>query len=57
MHDNNEVNIIAEYNWLYDIINPLKHVKLKNSYYQPILYGCINKFMVKARFIFPNNIG
>ena len=30
MHDNNEVNNTAEYNLLRAILNPLKHVKVKN---------------------------
>ena len=33
VHDNNEVNYIAEYNLLNDLLNPSKRVKNKNSHY------------------------
>ena len=48
--DNNEVNNIAEFNLLYDIINPPKRAKNLNSHYDPILHGCMNTRKVKAKF-------
>ena len=49
IHDN-EVNNIAEWNLLYDIINPPKLSKYINSHYYPILYGCMNTRKVRANF-------
>ena len=38
----NEVNNIAEYNVLHDIINPPKRTETFNIYYSPILHVCMN---------------
>ena len=40
IHDN-DVNNIAEWNLLHDIINPSKHVKPPNYHYSPILDRCM----------------
>ena len=37
-----EVNRIAEFNLLHDIINPPKCTKTSNYHYSPILHGCMN---------------
>ena len=39
---NNEVNNIAEWNLLHDIINPPKQTKILNIHYSHILHGCMN---------------
>ena len=49
IHDD-EVNNIAEYNLLHDIINPPKHNKVLDSHYSPILHGCMNKRKGRANF-------
>ena len=41
IHDN-EVNNIAEWNLLHDMINPSKRTKNINSNYSHILNGCMN---------------
>ena len=46
----NEVNKIAGYNLLYDIINPSKHTKILNIHYSPILYGCMYTRKCGAKF-------
>ena len=38
----NEVNNIAEFNLLHDIISPPKRAKNINSHYSPIISGCMN---------------
>ena len=35
-------NNIPECNLLHEIINPLKHTKLLNIHYYPIVHGCNN---------------
>ena len=45
-----EVNKIAEYNLLHDIINTHKHTKNLKSHYSPILHGCMNTRFGRARF-------
>ena len=47
---NNEVNNIAEFNLLHDIINPPKRAKTFNSHYSPSLHGCMNTIKVKTKF-------
>ena len=47
---NNEVNNIAEYNLLHNIINLPKRDKIFNIYYSPILRGCMNTRRSKAKF-------
>ena len=49
IHDN-EVNNIAECNFLHDIINPPKHAKNINIHYSPILHGCMNIRKGRAKF-------
>ena len=49
IHDN-EVNNIAEYNLLHDIINPCHFTKHLNSHYSPIIHECINTRKSKAKF-------
>ena len=49
IHDD-EVNNIAEYNLLHDIINPSRHTKQLNSHYSPIIHGCINTRKGKKKF-------
>ena len=57
IHDN-EVNKIAEWNLLQDIINTSRRTKNINRHYYPILHGCINTQKGKARFkIFLNPVG
>ena len=47
---NNEVNNIAEYNLLHDIINPPKHANNLNINCSPIIYGCMNTIKGKEKF-------
>ena len=47
---NTEVKNISEFNFLHDIINPLKRAKILNSYYSRILHGCMNTRKGRARF-------
>ena len=49
IHDK-EVNKIAEYNLLHDIINPPKRIKFLNSHYSPILHGFISTRHGRAKF-------
>ena len=49
IHDK-EVNKIAEYNLLHDIINPPKCTKYLNSHYSHILYVCMNTRKGKLKF-------
>ena len=49
IHDN-EVNNIAEYNLLHDIINPPKCAKNINIHYSPILHRCMNTIKGGAEF-------
>ena len=44
-----EVNKIAEYNLLHDIINTLKRAKILNIRYSPLLHGCMNTRIGRAR--------
>ena len=41
IHDN-EVNNLAEYNFLHDTINPPKRAKKINIHYSNILHVCMN---------------
>ena len=50
MHNNNEVNCIAEFNLLHYILNPSKRVKGKISHYSHILHGCMNTHRGKTKF-------
>ena len=45
-----EVNKIAEWNLLHNIINPTKHAATLNSHYSPILHGCMNSRKIRANF-------
>ena len=45
-----EVNNIAEWNLLHDIFKPPKRSKNLNSYYSPILHGCMNTRKGKSDF-------
>ena len=47
---NNEVNNIAECNFLHDIIDPPKRDKNLNSHYSPILQGRMNIRRGKSKF-------
>ena len=49
IHDK-EVNKIAEFNLLHDIISLPKRTKSLNIHYSPILHGCMNTREGKARF-------
>ena len=49
IHDK-EVNTIAEWNLLHDIINTPIQSKNINSHYYPILHGCINTRKGRAKF-------
>ena len=49
MHGN-EVNKISLCNLLHDMINSSKHTKNLDSYYSPILYGCMNTQKGRAKF-------
>ena len=49
LHDN-EVNNIAEYNVLYDIINPPKRAKKSNSHYYHIINVCMNTRRGREKF-------
>ena len=49
IHDK-EVNKIAEFNLLNDIINTPKRNKRLYSHYYPILHGCMNTRRGKAKF-------
>ena len=40
--NDDEVNKIAEWNVLHDIIDPPKYTKILNSHYSPIIYGYMN---------------
>ena len=42
--NDNEVNNIAEWNLLHDILNPYKHTKNINSHYNPIIHGSLNTY-------------
>ena len=45
-----ELNKIAEYNLIHDMINSPKHAKNLNIHYSPILHGCMNTRRGKAKF-------
>ena len=49
IHDN-EVNLISDYNLLYDILNTSKYTKIKNKHYSHILNRCMNTREGKSRF-------
>ena len=53
IHDN-EVKNIAEFNLLHAILNLSKCVKIYNSHYSHILYGCVNTNREKTKLT--NNI-
>ena len=46
---NNDKILTHECNVLYNLLNPMKHVKSKNSYYSPILQGCMNTCSEKVK--------
>ena len=48
--NDNEVNNIAEFNLLHDILNPSKHTKNKKNHYYPILHVCINTRRGEVKF-------
>ena len=45
-----EVNTLAEYNLLHDIINPTKRAKNTDICYYPILHGCMKNRKGRAKF-------
>ena len=47
---NKEVNKIAEYNLLYDMINPPKRTKNINIHYYPIIHGYMNTIHGREKF-------
>ena len=47
---NNNVNIIAECNLLYDILYLYKHNNNNNYHYSHILLGCMNKRRGKEKY-------
>ena len=47
---NDEVDNIAEFNLLHNIINPPKRVNNLNIHYSPILHGYMNTRKGKAKF-------
>ena len=49
IHDK-EVNTIAECKLLHNIINPPKLAKILKSHYSPILRGCMNTRIGRAKF-------
>ena len=46
----NEVNNVAEFNLLHDIINPPKRAKNVNIHYSPIIHGYLNIKNGRAKF-------
>ena len=48
--NNNEVNNIAEFNSLHDILNTSKRTKYINIHYYPILHGCMNTRKERVKF-------
>ena len=52
IHDN-EVNNIAEYNLLSDILNTSRRVKNINNHYSIIIHGCMNTQKGRAKIVFP----
>ena len=49
MHDINDMNDISERNSLQNILNPYKHIRIKNLRCLPILHGCIDTYRGKAK--------
>ena len=47
---NNEVNNIAKYNLIHNIINPPKRAKTVNSHCFPILNVCMDNKKIKEKF-------
>ena len=47
---NKEVNKIPEWDLLHDMISPPKRAKTFNRHYSPILHGCMNIRVGRARF-------
>ena len=45
-----EVNKIAKFNLLHDIINPSKRTKNLNNHYSHIIHGCMNNRQDRAKF-------
>ena len=45
-----EVNKIAEYNLLHDILIPPKRPKNRNSHNYPIIHGCMNTKRIRTKF-------
>ena len=45
-----EVNKIVGWNLIHDIINHPKRNKILNIHYSPIIYGCMNNRIGKAKF-------
>ena len=55
---NNDTSITHEYNVLSNILNIIKRTKSKNSYYSPILQGCMNTRSGREKLgFFSNPIG
>ena len=48
--NDNKVNNISECNLLHDILNPYKSTKITDSYYLPILHGCMNTHRGGSRY-------
>ena len=48
--NDNYVNNIAEWNLLHDILNNYKWTKRTDSYYLPILHGCMNTHRGGSRY-------
>ena len=46
IHENN-INKMSEFNLIHDILNPSKFTRIFNSYYSPILKGCMNTRKVR----------
>ena len=47
---NNNKSLTQEFNVIYNILNPMKCAKSKNSHYSPILQDCMNTRSGKAKF-------
>ena len=45
-----EVNIITEYNWIRDILNPYERTEILNSHQYPIMHGFMNTQQDRAKF-------
>ena len=45
-----DVNNVAEYNWIYDILNPNKHNQNNTSHFYPLLHIWMSTHRSKSRF-------